>query len=57
MTSPFDVEAQEPPVTEEVENPIERLPQGERDEHREYLRSSVKAQRDAEVLGHRNYSR
>lgn len=57
MTSPFDIEPQEEPQTQEVETPIERLSEGERDEYRDYLRSSVKAQRDAEVLGHRNYSR
>jgi hypothetical protein len=42
---------------EEVESPLDRLSVEEKTDYTEYLRSSVRAQRDAEVLGHRNYSR
>jgi hypothetical protein len=58
ITSPFDTAERRPtPKVEQVETPLERMSPEERTSYIEYLRSSVKAQRDAEVRGHENYSR
>lgn len=58
LTSPFDTDDMPPePEVEEVPNPIDRLSDKEKGKYHDYLRESIKAQRDAEALGQRNYSR
>lgn len=58
ITSPFDITENRPtPEIEQVETPLDRMSPKEKANYNEYLRSSVKAQRDAEIRGHENYSR
>jgi hypothetical protein len=58
INSPFDISETLPsPEVEEVETPLDRMSEEDRADYIEYLRSSVKAQRDAEIRGYENYSR
>ena len=58
ITSPFDItENRSTPEIEQVETPLDRMSPKEKANYIEFLRSSVKAQRDAEIRGHENYSR